>query len=131
MLLTLSIKYTLLVFIADLGVLQLAADHNSLKGLLFFTNRILIYVFAVLTIGFPLFVFFNWNSLFATGVIQGTQQALLFLVAFGLAVIFTVFISSVLQNKQMGHVKPTKKGIDVLKETTFFNALHYLTGPRK
>lgn len=98
MLLSLSFKYWLLVFIGVMGVLQGAAARNHLRGLRFFRYGTASYVFAALAIGFPLFIFFNWNSLFATGVIEGAEQAGLFAVATLAAIFCTLLISSAIRS---------------------------------
>jgi hypothetical protein len=98
LLFSLSWKYFLLVFIAVLGVLQGAAAHNDLRGLRFFRYLPASYAFSVLTVGFSLFVFFNWNSRYATGIIEGSQQVLLFTLAGIIALVCTRVVASVIRS---------------------------------
>jgi hypothetical protein len=98
LLLSLSWKYFLLVFIAVLGVLQGAAARNNLRGLQFFGYRSISYVFAVLAVGFSLFFFFHWNYRYAHSVIEGAQQVGLFTLGGLAALVFTLGISSAIRS---------------------------------
>ena len=129
--LILSLIYTGLVFSAIIGVLQLAAGYRNLKGMLFFAHRVYTIIFALITIGFPLFYFFTWNSRHPIGVVEGAQQGGLFILAFVLAVVFTLTVSSAIHNKKIGNIKPQQKGLDDLQETTFFSAIRYHADNKK
>jgi len=98
LLFSLSWKYFLLVFIAVMGVLQGAAAQNDLRGLRFFRSLLASYAFSVLAVGFSLFVFFNWNSWFATGVIEGSQQVIFFTLAGIAALLCTRVVASVIRS---------------------------------
>jgi hypothetical protein len=119
----LSLKYWLLVFLAVLGVLQGAAARNNLRGLFFFGRRSLSYVFAALAIGFSLFIFFTWNSRYATGIVEGAEQAGIFTLGILAAVFCTLVVSSAIGSvsfkRQSGH----PHGLEALKKATIFNIL--------
>jgi hypothetical protein len=97
LLLSLSWKYFLLVFIAVLGILQGAAARNNLRGLQFFEYRPASYAIAVLAVGYSLFIFFNWNSLYATSVIEGSEQVGLFTLGGLAALVCTLCVSSAIR----------------------------------
>ena len=102
----LSWEYSLLVFVAVLGVIQVAAANSGLRGLLFapgavrirfwptgkrweLTYRHFSYLFAAVTVLPALGFFFVWNSHNATGIIQGSEQAGLFILSTAMGSTFT------------------------------------------
>ena len=97
----LALIYSGLVFCAVAGVLQAAAAYNNLKGMLFFKKKVPAYIFAGLTIGFSLFVFFVWNYRYPTGMIEGSQQAGYFALATAVAVIFTLILSAIIKDSSL------------------------------
>jgi hypothetical protein len=123
LLLSLSWKYWLLVFLAVMGVLQGAAARNNLRGLLFFRNQAASYVFAALAIGIPLIIFFNWNSRYATSVIEGMEQAGLFPLAALAAVLFTVVVSSAIKSASFKRQAAHKNGLPALQGATIYHIL--------
>jgi hypothetical protein len=118
-----SLNYCLLVFIAVVGVIQLAALHNNFRGLLFFPHRIYTLAFACLATGSSLFVFFTWYD-FHKIVVEGSQQTGSFVASAAAAIIFTLICSSILNYRRFHPVKTQKEGLEVLRESTFFQALH-------
>jgi hypothetical protein len=123
MIFTLALKYGGLVFIAVVGVLQAAAAHNNLRGLLFFKNKSSAYLWAALTTGAALAAFFTWNYLFPTGIIEGSQQTGLFALSALAALIFTLIISSVVKSRFGRDAEVEKGGLEVLNRTSYFSAL--------
>jgi hypothetical protein len=117
-----SINYCLLVFISVLGVMQLAAAHNNIRSLLFFTRTIYTVCFAVLAIGFALFAFFTWND-FNSIIVEGGQQTGSFVLSAAAGILFTLFFSSVINNRRLGAGNPEQEGLDALRESTFFQAI--------
>ncbi len=126
-----SLHYCLLVFLAVLGVLQLAAVHNDLKGLLLFPGRKSSVIFAALAISFALFAFFTWNDyrafivegVVAEGIVEGSQQTGSFVVSSAVAIVFTLAASSALNHRRLNGGKSPRDGLDVLRESTFFQAV--------
>ena len=104
-----SLNYGLLVFIAVMGVLQLASVYNHLRGLLFFTRKIYSLAFAVLAIGVALFGFFTWNDYNKimvggsqqTFIVEGSQQTGSFVLSAAAAIIFTLVASSVINYRRL------------------------------
>lgn len=130
MLLSLSWRYWLLVFLAILGILQGAAARNNLRGLFFFRYRAGSYLFAALAIGFPLYIFFNWNYRYATSVIEGCEQAGLFTLAALAATLSTLVISSAIRSAsfkrpaaQRPGLKAHKHGLPALQRATIYHIL--------
>jgi hypothetical protein len=125
-----SLNYCLLVFIAVLGVLQLAAFYNDFRGLLFFPSKIYSLVFAVFAIGFALFAFFTWNDLhkiIVNGslkilIVEGSQQTGLFVLSAAAGILFTLVFSSLVNYRRVTPVKSQQDGLDALRESTFFQA---------
>ena len=118
-----SLNYCLLVFIAVLGVIQLAALKNNFRGLLFFPRRVLTLTFAAIAIGAALFVFFTWND-FHTVIVEGSQQTGSFVFSTVAAIIFSLVCSSILNYRRFNSGKPRQDGLEVLRESTFFQAIH-------
>lgn len=119
----LSQIYSIMVFAAVLGVLQAAAGYNNLRGLLFFKRSLYAYIFAIITIGVSLGMFFSWNYLFETGVIAGSQQASLFFLSIVLAIVCTLIISSLINIRYYSQHAAQLTGLDALKEGTFFRII--------
>jgi hypothetical protein len=122
-----SLNYCLLVFIAVLGVLQLAAFYNDFRGLLFFTRKVYSLVFAVFAIGFALFAFFTWND-FNDYIVEGSQQTGSFVLSAAAGILFTLIFSSLLNYRRVNPGKSRQDGLDVLRESTFFQAFRNYWG---
>ena len=123
MLLHLALIYGGLVFCAVTGVIQAAAAYNNLTGLLFFREKIWAYLFAILIAGFSLSIFFIWNYRYATGEIEGSQQAGFFFLSTIAALIFTLILSSVIKTQSLHDWPAGLTGIAFFKKTTWFSIL--------
>lgn len=119
----LALEYCASVFVSIIGVFQLTATYNGLKGLSFFNNRILGYTFGTIAIILPYAAFFTWNKRNATGVIEGAQQFYFFTIALAVALIFTILLSSLIKHKQLKSNIPEQNGLEALKEVTFIQAI--------
>ena len=128
--LKLSLEYIGLVFLANMGVLQLAAGHNKLRGMSFFDNNIYTFLFGVITITPSLFILFIWNNLFPTGIIEGAQQAGLFFVSFVISLVLTLSIASFLHRDQKD-TNINLHGIEIMRSTTYFSALRDISDRKK
>ena len=117
-----SVNYCLLVFIGVVGVLQLAAAHNNLRSLLFFPRRGYTAGFAALAIGLALFAFLTWND-FNKIIVEGSQQTGSFLFSAGIALVFTLVFSSVLNSRRVGNGNTAQEGLDALRDCTYYQAL--------
>lgn len=143
-------EYSLLVFGAGVGIIQAAAAYNRLKGLLFFPYQAFNtplriwpsgyrlgqyfswgYIFALATIAPALVSFFFWNRRNATGIIEGSQQALFFFLSMTAAMIFTLLLSSIINHWRLRHNQPQGEGIEALRDITWIQALQHRWGRRK
>ena len=135
-----SWQYFILMFIAIIGVLQLIAARNQLKGILFFKREALAYLFSFLAIGGSFGWFFGWGdpldmamrqtgdaAMRQTGL-EGAQQFLYFLLGTLAALSFTLIVSSLLrayQWKGKTKEKGSSQGLDTLREMSYFEAIKH------
>ncbi|MGA3094198.1 MAG: hypothetical protein ABSD79_02280 [Dehalococcoidales bacterium] len=136
----LSLEYAILVFVAVLGVIQAAAANASLRGLLFAPGTVRIrfwpwgrrwtltylhfsYLFAAVTVLPALGFFFVWNSHNATGIIQGSEQAGLFVLSTAAGGIFSLVASSFINQWRLQHNQTQAQGLEALKDITWFQAV--------
>jgi hypothetical protein len=136
----LSWEYSILVFVAVLGVIQAAAANAGLRGLLFAPGTVRIrfwpaskrwtltylhfsILFAAVTVLPALGYFFVWNSHNATGIIQGSEQAGLFVLSTAAAGIFSLIMSSLINQWRLQHNQTDAKGLEALKDITWFQAV--------
>ena len=124
-----SVNYCLLVFIAVLGVIQLAAVHNNIRSLLFFRSKILTVCFAVVAIGFAMFVFFTWND-FVPIIIEGPRQTCLFVLSTPVAIIFTLVFSSAVNYQRFVNGNSAQDGLEALRDNTFIRAMRNQRGKK-
>lgn len=127
----LALEYSVSVFVSVLGVFQLTAAYNDLKGISFFNNKIYGYIFGFISIILPYTAFFTWNKRNATGIIEGPEQFFLFVPTLAIALVFTLFISSLVKGKQFEGNIPKQNGLEALKEVTFIQAIKYWWSRRK
>jgi magnesium-transporting ATPase (P-type) len=124
-----SLNYCLLVFIAVVGVIQLAALNNNFKGLLFFSQPLFTLAFAIVAIGSALFVFFTWYN-FRSLVVEGSQQTGSFVASTLAAIIFSLVGSSLVNYRRFNPGKPGQKGLEALRKSTFFQAIFNRRGEK-
>ena len=123
--------YILFIFLASLGVVQLAALRSNLKGLYFIRIRLLNMALALaLVAGSCLWFFFSEpRNLPDTGDgLDGNQQAMFSVAAAISAVLFTLATSSLLN---LGIGKGDDKhesGLEALRRATYFSALRRTLG---
>lgn len=116
----LGLKYAALAFTGVVGVIQLAAAHNKLPGLLFLRRTLFAYILAIILIVVPLVFFFIWDYIFSVGKIQGSEQAGLFFFSAAAAIIFTLIVSSIVNYKFYSPRASQLNGLDALREGSFF-----------
>jgi len=143
----LSLEYAILVFAAVLGVIQVAAANAGLIGLLFAPGTVRIrffpsgrrwtltylhfsYLFAAVTVFPALGFFFVWNQYNGTGIIQGVEQAGLFVFSTAGAGIFSLIASSLINQWRLQHNQTDAKGLEALKDITWFQAMWRRWGRR-
>ena len=119
------LDYCLFVFLAAMGVVQMAAARNSLTALLFLRHRPLAFLSgAALTAGVFLWFFVSEprNIPDTAGGLDGNQTAGYFAISAGSAVILTLLLTS-WSNRDMPRDGPIAAGLDALRRTTYLRAL--------
>ena len=123
---TFATDYFLLVFVASLGVIQLAASFGGLNGLLIFKSPLVARSLGV-ALAVAAFIFFfttderNLNDY--EGGLDANTQALFFFLGV-LAGGWVTFIGSSLVNMRMKGKDPSPDGgFDALQETNYVRAL--------
>ena len=149
--LKLALEYFLFIFLASLGVLQIAASYANLRGLSFFTRPIWGYIFGSLAVagGFSWFytvanpnpevasaitlgdIFrYGWSNPYPDkGLIMGEGESVFFfLLAIVCALLITIVVSSIVKSgipprtpERMNEEAP--KGLEALKDMTLFQAI--------
>ena len=126
-----EVDYILFIFVASLGVMQLAALKNRLRGIYLVKIPLLNLVLALaLVIGSCLWFFYSEpRNLPDTGDgLDGNQQAMFSVAAAAGAVLFTLAITSLL-NAGLGRGgDKTGSGLEALRHTTYFTALRRTLG---
>ena len=117
--------YLIFTFAASLGTLQVVAALNRLSGVMFFSNRAVSFI-AGLAVALAAFIwFFNEprNLPDTSGGINGNQQAGLFALGAGIAVVVTLMSTSVINIRLRIHGESQQTGFDALRNATFISAL--------
>lgn len=144
--------YFLFIYLASIGVLQIAVSYSKLRGLSFFTRPIWGYIFGFLAIvgGFSWFYIvgnphpevgyaftvsdlfrYGWSNPMAPdiGLVMGEGESVIFFVlAVGFALLTTIAISSIVKFRLSPRTTEEKKeeapkGLEALREMTFFQAI--------
>lgn len=116
--------YFLLVFIASIGVYQMVSVHAGLRGLSFFRQPKVQYVFGLLVIIGAFVWFFVSEDRNYQHAVEGTQQLGLFLAAIVAAYVANAALSSIIQLRATlrgddpGKRKQHEQGMETLKKTT-------------
>ena len=119
------LDYCLFVFLAAMGVVQMAAARNFLTAVLFIRHRPLAFLSgAALTAGVFVWFFVSEprNIPDTAGGLDGNQTAGYFAISAGSAVILTLLLSSWI-NRDMPRDGPIAAGLDALRRTTYTRAL--------
>ncbi len=131
MMMTLTMEYLTLVFLAITGVIQLAALHARWFKLLFFQEKAAVYVLSAILVLLPLGLLFTWNYRNHTGVVQGAEQAGMFMLGLTLSVLYTLLLSSLINHSDGNSGSEHKEGLEALRDLTFYEALRRLLGRKQ
>ena len=128
---TFATDYFLLVFVASLGVLQMAASLAHLKGLLIFKPPLVSRALGLLLFVGAFVMFFSTGTRnindYEGGLDAPTQGLFFFLGAFaGLGV--TLMLSSLVNLRMNGGRPSPEAGLDALRETNYISALRLSLG---
>ena len=118
--------YVLFIFLASLGVVQLAALRNGLKGLCFIRNPSLNLALALALVAgsFLWFFFSEPRNLPDTGDgLDGNQQAMYSVAAAVSAVLFTLTTTSLINIGIGRREDKQESGLQALRHSTYFTAL--------
>jgi len=135
----LALRYGVAVFVAVLGVIQAASAHAGLRGLLFFpwsvrirfwrsrhcrtlTCRHSSYIFAGITVLPSVWYLFVWNSYNEVGIIEGAEQAGLFVLCTLVGGVFSLLLSSLINHWRLQYNQTQAQGLEALKEVTWFQS---------
>lgn len=127
----LALEYSASVFVSVLGVFQITAAYNDLRGISFFNKKVYGYIFGFIAIILSYAAFFTWNKRNATGIIEGPEQFFLFVPALAIALVFTLLLSSFIKGKQFEGSIPKQNGLEALKEATYIQVIKYWWSQRK
>jgi len=121
--------YFLLVFIAAMGVYQIAAVHAGLRGLCFFKQPIVQSFFGAAAIVAAFAWFYTKEDRNVQHNVEGAQQLIFFLAAAILAYLVTVGLASIINARASSvpgdnpRQHPADLGIEALKAATLFQAV--------
>ncbi|MDP6070677.1 MAG: hypothetical protein QGG34_03780 [SAR202 cluster bacterium] len=123
---TFATDYSICVFIATVGVLQIAVSIGRIDGLLFFKRPVLARALGVVLVVFAFVLFFstgprNVNDF--EGGMDANGQALFFFYGSFLAVIVTFAVSSIVNIAMKGREAPVGAGLDAVRDTNYVVAL--------
>jgi hypothetical protein len=119
-------NYVILVFLASIGVIQIAVAHAGLTKLLFLKHTPLAYA-----LGFTLiiasFSWFFWDGPHhipdTAGGLDGNDQGWRFALSALAAVFFTVLTTSALNHRAGNRPPTTPGGLESLRDHTYIEAL--------
>lgn len=116
------LEYFLLTFIANLGILQLAAAYAGIKGLTFFDRPLFCYLLGVALIvgGYAQF-FLVWGNSPRT-IVEGSPQFGCLIGGCAAAIAVTILISSLVRLR-MAHSEDQGIGLEALKGTTYLRLI--------
>lgn len=117
-------EYTILIFVASCGVLQLAATHSGLRGLSFFKQPLATALFGAMAVIGAYVWFFAIDNRNVPGL-EGSQQFGNFTLGVFLGIVFTLLVSSILRANM--NPRPSEsdegQGLDALRRMTYFQAM--------
>ena len=123
---TFATDYFLLVFVATLGVIQIAASVGGLKGLLVFKSPLIIRPLGLALVVASFILFFSTDERNLNdyeGGLDANTQALFFFLGVLAGGGVTFVCSSVVNMRMKGADPLTGGGFDALRETNFVRAL--------
>ena len=118
--------YVILVFLASIGVIQLAVAHAGLTKLLFLKRLPYAYALGLTLVGTGFTWFFKDGPRHVpdtAGGLDGNDQAARFALSALVAVFFTVLASSALNRRTGASPPPAPHGLEALRNQTYLQAL--------
>ncbi len=124
-----ALDYFVLVFLAAVGVYQIASIPAGLEGLWFFKHQKVQYLFGVLAVIGAFVWFYTDEERNIQPTVEGAQQLVLFLGAIIGAYVATALLASIIQAKLRSRGSKLVKGkqhdlgMETLKTTTLFGGI--------
>ena len=123
---SLAPDYLVLVFLGSCGVLQIAAAHARIHGILLLRRPVHATVLGVVLVVAGLVWFFGPGPRHlpdTAGGLDGNDQGAYFALAAGTAIAFTLVVSSALNWRRLARSRSGGSGLDALRETTYLEAM--------
>ena len=111
------------------GIIQLAAARNNLRGLYFLSGKKTTAILGAVATVFVLFAFFTWDEM-SSRIIEGSQQTAQFVLSSAAGVLFTVLFSSLVNLHRFKAAGAGKVGLDNLRNSTVLPTLFKRGGNR-
>ena len=123
---TFATDYFILVFVASLGVIQIAASMGRLNGLLVFKSPLSARALGMMLVLGAFILFFSTDTRNINdyeGGLDAPTQALFFFFGAAAAVVTTILISSLVNRGMNGGEPSPEEGLDALRDTNYVRAL--------
>lgn len=123
---TFATDYYILVFVATIGIIQVAASFGNLNGLLFIKSPIVTRVLGI-ALALAAFIWFfstgdrNINDY--EGGLDAPTQSLFFFFGSSTGFVFTFVISTLVNARMNGEEPSPEEGLDALRDTNYIRAL--------
>ena len=118
-----ALDYLLFVFLSALGVLLVITAYSRLNGLLFASRRLSFLGGGVLVVGafFWFFISKPRNVPDTSAGLDGNEQALLFVIGAGAALVLVLVLSSLRNWSMVGNSE--RQGMDALRDASYLRLL--------
>ena len=123
---TFATDYYILVFVATIGVIQVAASFGRLNGLLFIKSPIVTRVLGIALAAAAFIWFFSTgdrNINDYEGGLDAPTQSLFFFFGSSTGFVFTFVVSTLVNARMNGGEAPPEEGLDALRDTNYVRAL--------
>ena len=123
---TFATDYYILVFVATIGIIQVAASIGRLNGLLFIKSPIVTRVLGI-ALAVAAFIWFfstgdrNINDY--EGGLDAPTQSLFFFFGSSTGFVFTFVVSTLVNARMNGEEPSPEEGLDALRDTNYLRAL--------
>ena len=123
---TFATDYYILVFVATIGVIQVAASFGGLNGLLFIKSSLVTRVLGIALAAAAFIWFFSTgdrNINDYEGGLDAPTQSLFFFFGSSTGFVFTFVVSTLVNARMNGGESSPEEGLDALRDTNYVRAL--------